>query len=393
MVAEQTEPPVLRPRDAEDLGEILRGHPRAVEPLGRGSKRSVGPPVEADPLALTALAGIVAYEAAELVLTAGAATPLETVNAALEREGQRLGFEPADFGPLLGVEAGQTLGGVLTANLAGSRRLTAGGARDHFLGFQAVTGDGLRFKGGGRVVKNVTGYDLPKVLAGSWGTLAVLTEVTLRVVPRPETEVTLILPADGPETAVGLLTAALSSPHDVSAAAFDPARGAALRVEGFEVSVAARVAGLLELLGRPDAERLDADWSRRFWRAMGGAEALAPWPVVWRISVPPAAAAGVVAALAPERYLLDWAGGLIWAAFADTDAARVRGVLRQGHATLWKAPAPARLAAPAFPPPPAPVARALARLKTAFDPGGRLNPGRLPLEAPPRGTDAHADAL
>lgn len=215
MVAEQTEPPVLRPRDAEDLGEILRGHPRAVEPLGRGSKRSVGPPVEADPLALTALAGIVAYEAAELVLTAGAATPLETVNAALEREGQRLGFEPADFGPLLGVEAGQTLGGVLTANLAGSRRLTAGGARDHFLGFQAVTGDGLRFKGGGRVVKNVTGYDLPKVLAGSWGTLAVLTEVTLRVVPRPETEVTLILPADGPETAVGLLTAALSSPHDV----------------------------------------------------------------------------------------------------------------------------------------------------------------------------------
>ena len=174
---------VLRPRDAADAADIVAGAQRPLEPVGGGSKRAIGRPIEADLLDLGELAGIVTYEPAELVLTAQAATPLATLDAALATHAQRLAFEPPDFGTLLGVRGEQTIGGVLAANLAGSRRVAAGAARDHFLGFNAVSGRGEQFKAGGKVVKNVTGYDLPKLLAGSWGTLAVLTDVTLRVTP------------------------------------------------------------------------------------------------------------------------------------------------------------------------------------------------------------------
>src|SRR5690606_2270197 len=179
-----------------DRTEILPSHPRPLEPIGGGTKRAVGRPVDADPVDLSLLSGIVDYVPAELVLTAGAATPLADIEAELARHNQRLAFEPPDCGVLLGGSAAvQSLGGVLAANLSGSRRISAGAARDHFLGFEAVGGDGVPFKAGGRVVKNVTGYDLPKLMAGSWGTLAVLVSVTVRVAPLPETETTVILPA------------------------------------------------------------------------------------------------------------------------------------------------------------------------------------------------------
>lgn len=368
---------LLRPRDAADVAEILRSHVGPLEPLGAGSKRTVGGVVDADILELSSLSGIVGYEPAELVLTARAATPLTTIVDALADQGQRLAFEPPDFGALLAARGSQTLGGVLAANLAGSRRVTAGAARDHFLGFRAVTGDGVAFKAGGKVVKNVTGYDLPKLLAGSWGTLAVLTEVTVRVAPRPETETTLVVSAAGPEQAIAILERALASPNDVSAAAFDPERGAALRIEGFEASVSARVESLLAALGRPDAERLDAHASMRFWHAAASAAALAASPCVWRISVPPSDAPRVVAALAPERFLLDWGGGLVWAALPALEGERVRGTLREGHATLWKAPEEERARVPVFQPLAPAEAQAAARIKTAMDPQRRLNPGRL----------------
>jgi glycolate oxidase FAD binding subunit len=378
MVAAEVES-ALRPRDRADLVEILRGHARPLEPIGAGSKRSIGAPVDADLLHLSSFSGIAAYEPAELVLTAGAATPLATIEAELARHGQRLAFEPPDFAALLAAapRAGQTLGGVLSANLAGSRRISAGAARDHFLGFEAVSGDGVPFKAGGRVVKNVTGYDLPKLLAGSWGTLAVLLSVTVRVAPAPETETTVLLPTPDAASAVELLSRALGSPHDVSAAAFVPASGAALRVEGFGSSVAARVRGLVEGLGRADVEMLADGKSRSFWSHVGAAAELADWPYVVKISVPPSDAPRVVDALEPERYLLDWGGGLIWAAFAETDIDRVRGVLREGHATLWKAPRAMRASVETFPPQLPAVRKIVANLKAAFDPAGKLNPGRM----------------
>ncbi|HEX6998118.1 MAG TPA: FAD-binding protein [Gammaproteobacteria bacterium] len=367
----------IAPRDARDLAEALREHPGPLEPVGAGSKRSVGRPVAADLLDLAALAGVVDYAPEELVLTARAATPLAAVEELLAARGQRLAFEPPSHAALLGAPAGQTIGGVLAANLSGPRRPAAGAARDHFLGFAAVTARGEPFKAGGRVVKNVTGYDLPKLLAGSWGTLAVLTEVTVRVAPAPEVERTLLVPARTPAQAVALSTTALASPCEVSGAAFEPGRGLALRIEGFEPSVAARAARLLELLGRPEAEVLEGEASGRLWRAVGGADALAGWPVVWRLSVPPSDAPAVLAALEPEHYFLDWGGGRIWAAYDAVDAARVRGAVARGHALLFKAPASARAAVDVFDSGPPAAAALAARVKQAFDPDGKLNPGRM----------------
>ncbi|MGH8259270.1 MAG: FAD-binding protein, partial [Steroidobacteraceae bacterium] len=241
-------PDMLQPRDEADVAEIIATTDCPLEPLAGGSKRAVGRPVTGEVLDLGALRGILSYEPDELIITARAATPLDEIEAALRAEGQRLAFEPPDWTALLAAPAmpgattatadaplsavRPTIGGVLAANASGSRRLTAGAARDHFLGFRAVSGRAERFKAGGRVVKNVTGYDLPKLLAGSWGTLAVLTEVTVRVHPLPECERTLLLALAAPSAAVGALGAALASACEVSAAAFSPRFGAALRLEG-----------------------------------------------------------------------------------------------------------------------------------------------------------------
>ncbi len=368
---------LLMPRDTADLVELVASHPRALEPVAGGTKRSLGRPVDADRLALEAFAGLVEYEPAELVLTARAATPLADVVGALTENGQRLAFEPPDFGRLLGVPGRQTLGGIVATNLAGSRRVFAGAARDHFLGFEAVSGRGERFRAGGKVVKNVTGYDLPKLLAGSWGTLALLTEITMRVAPAPEVERTLIVPARTAEHAFDIMRRALGSANEVSSAAFDPERGVSLRLEGFAGSVDARVESLLEDLGGPEAVEIDTDGSKALWRAVGGVEALAQWPIVWRLSVPPSEAAGALARLHPDRCLLDWGGGLIWAAYRELDAVRVRSALRGGHATLFKAPPEARAEIPVFHPLPAPLAAAAERVRIAFDPKRKLNPGRM----------------
>jgi glycolate oxidase FAD binding subunit len=368
---------MLSPRDEADLAEIVASASGPLEPLAGGSLRSIGKPVAGETLDLSRLTGIVRYEPAELVLTVLAATPLDEIDRVLAEHRQRLAFEPPDWAPLLGSHGHPTLGGVLAANVSGSRRIAAGAARDHFLGFRAVSGRGERFKGGGRVVKNVTGYDLPKLLAGSWGTLAVLTEVTVRVNPAPEHERTLLVPASEPASAVHAMTDALGTSCEVSAAAYLPHRGVALRLEGFAVSVAARAAGLLERLARPEVEVLEDRESRALWSAVGAAQPLAGHPIVWRLSVPPSDAARIIGRLAPEDYLLDWGGGLIWIGCAQADGERVRGVLGSGHALLVKAPPAVRASMPVFQPLAAPLASVMARLKAAFDPDARLNPGRM----------------
>jgi glycolate oxidase FAD binding subunit len=372
-----SEQAVLRPRDAADLAEIVAAEPGPFEVVSGGSKRLLGRPVAGAPLSVAGLAGIVAYEPAELVLTARAATPLAMIEHELTARGQRLAFEPPSFGPLFGTHDRQTIGGVVATNLAGSRRVSAGAARDHFLGCTAVNGRGETFSAGGRVVKNVTGYDLPKVLAGSWGTLAVLTEVTVRVVPLPETELTIVARAADPVAAVALMTAALGSPYDVSAAAFDPCQGCLLRIEGFAAAVEARAAGLTADLGLHDARALEGDASRAAWRALAGAESLAECACVWRISVPPSEAARVLASLDPDRYVLDWGGGLVWLGAEMADPKRVRAAVAAGHATLWKAPLEQRSIMPVFQPQVPAVAELARALKASFDPAGKLNPGRM----------------
>jgi len=365
----------LEPATTRELAEMLRADTAPVAPTGNGTKQAIGRPVEARRLSLGQLTGIVDYRAAELVLTARAGTPLADVESLLDASGQRLGFEPPDYGRLLNAPGSQTIGGIVAANLAGSRRIAAGSARDHFLGTTAVNGRGDVFRAGGAVVKNVTGYDLPKLIAGSWGTLAVMSELTLKVVPRAEHELTLIVPVNEAAAAVTMLGTALGSSHEVSSAGFDPWRGAAIRLEGFASSVAAREQALLGELGSPEVERIEGEGSRAFWTALAGAEALADWRVVWRLSVPPTDAPRVLEAIRPERYLLDWGGGLIWAAYDRVDAPLVRGALREGHALLVKAPDNTRTCRQH--PPTAAVGQVLERVRDAFDPDRRLNPGRM----------------
>src|SRR6267378_1519815 len=251
----------LRPRDAKDVEGAVQwalAHRKSLEIVGHGTKRSLGQPAQVDAtLDLAGLAGVTLYEPEELVLSAGAGTPLSEIEARLDAAGQQLAFEPMDFGPLLGAPARQaTIGGVLAANLSGPRRIKAGAARDHFLGVAAVSGRGEVFKAGGRVVKNVTVYDLCKLLAGSWGTLAAMTDVTVKTLPKPETEQTVMVLGLDDATAARAMSAALG----VSGAAHVPsgvgtrllageARAlTAFRLEGEAPSVAHRVAALEALM-------------------------------------------------------------------------------------------------------------------------------------------------
>ena len=395
------------PTRPEELVEILRWAASGAVPLavtGSGSKAGIGRPVAAaHELSLAGFSGIHGYEPDELVLTAGAGTPLAEVEALLAAHGQMLAFEPPDHTAIGRLPAAPdapragTLGGVVAANLSGPRRFAAGAARDHCIGLRAVSGRGESFKAGGRVVKNVTGFDLPKLLAGSWGTLAALWEVTLRVVPAPECARSLLVCGLDAAAAVRAMTAALSSVHVVGGAAHLPAPVAArcvplaagaavtaLRVEGPEPSVRHRLAGLRTLLGG-DCLLLDEAESRTLWRAIGD---LAPLAVgaereLWRLSLPPASAPAVLAALTGEPgadWLLDQGGGTLWlvcpAGFA-AESLRATLAPAGGHATLWQASAERRAQVAVFQPQPPALAALSRRVKHSFDPLGILNPGRL----------------
>jgi glycolate oxidase FAD binding subunit len=346
-------------------------------------------------LDLSRLAGIRDYAPSELVLTAGAGTPLAEIERALTEAGQMLAFEPPDWRGLLGGEGEPTLGGVLACNLSGPRRLKAGAARDHFLGFRAVSGRGEIFKAGGKVVKNVTGYDLCKLMAGSYGTLAALEEVTIKVLPRPETEATVMLAGIAPEAAPRVMAAALGSPHEVSGAAYLPKgyagvspRSVVLRVEGPAPSVAYRREALRDALAAGVADICpDGDFSSVLWQAIGGANPLTHLKThaVWRISVAPMRGAEVAEAVARQldaEWFLDWGGGLVWIAVpeqGDGGAAAIRGAIGgpDGHATLVKGSPGLRRAVPVFEPQPEPLAALARRVKDAFDPAHILNPGRM----------------
>ncbi|PWK65284.1 glycolate oxidase subunit GlcE [Aminobacter sp. AP02] len=374
-----------------------------LEILGHGSKRGIGRPLQTEhTLDLSGLSGVTLYEPAELVVSAKAGTPLVEIEQLLAENGQQLAFEPMDYGPLLGGETGKgTLGGVLAANLAGPRRLKAGAARDHILGIHAVSGRGEAFKSGGRVVKNVTGYDLSKAMAGSWGTLAVLTDVTFKVLPSAETETTLAIRGLLDDSAAAAMAMAMGSSGEVSSAAHLPERMAArvldgklggdpatlLRVEGFGPSVAYRVAHLSDLLGNAGPiEEIAGEASKTLWRDVRDVRPFADGTdkPVWRVSMPPADAHHMVLALrmqAAADAFYDWQGGLVWLRMeGEPEAELLRALIRKfggGHATLVRAAPAWRAAIPVFEPQPAALAALSARLKAEFDPKNILNPGRM----------------
>ena len=216
----------LKVRDAKDVEEVVRAAIASEQPLeiiGHGTRRQIGQPMATNAvLEISALNAVTSYEPNELIITVQSGAPLADVQSLIDSKNQQFAFEPVDTSALLGASGSGTIGGMIGAGLAGPRRIKAGGVRDHLLGAHAVSGFGDSFKTGGRVVKNVTGYDLCKLLAGSWGTLAVMTEVTLKVMPRPESERTLMLSGLDDLTANRAMTAALGSPFDVSGAAHLP---------------------------------------------------------------------------------------------------------------------------------------------------------------------------
>ena len=376
-----------------------------LEVMARGSKRGLGRPVEAQgELRLDGMSGVGMYEPDELVMSAAAGTPLAVVEAELAERSQELAFEPADYGLILGGTAGaQSIGGVFACNLAGPRRLKAGAARDHLLGVQCVTGHGQTVKTGGRVMKNVTGYDLSKLLAGSYGTLAVASQLTFKVLPVAADSATLLLAGADEAALLAVLRRAMGTSGEVSGAALLPpvatrrsavpviataARPVAcLRLEGTPASIAYRIDKLERLSTEPgslEAARLDGAATGRLWREIRDLRLLDPaLPVLWRVSCAPSEAPRIAAAAPPAAELLfDWAGGLVWAAHADGAGDGGAGALRRaldgaGHATLVKAPEALRRAVPPFQPQPEELQGLSRRVKAGFDPKAVLNPGRM----------------
>ena len=405
------------PSDLTELREAIGDALAAGEPLelvAGGTKRGLGRPLQVPrTLDLSELSGIRDYQPNELVLTAAAATPLGAIEAALAPARQMLAFEPPNWSRLLGVPAEgavrHTIGGALACNLSGPRRIKAGAARDHFLGFRGVSGRGEMFKSGGKVVKNVTGYDLSKLIAGSYGTLAAIEEVTVKVLPRPEQCETIVLCGLDPATATRAMSHALASPHEVSGAVYLPAGAtaaltsladlpgiAALRLEGPPPSVAFRRERLLaELTADCDATVLEDEASTAFWRAIRDVEPFADLAgrTVWRVLVAPSRGAELGEAISravEATWFVDWGGGLLWVAVAsgenvaeDGGASLIRSAIRgtdgqgTGHATLIKGSAALRRAVPVFEPQPPALAALTARVKDSFDPRHILNPGRM----------------
>ena len=404
---------ILKVRDAQDVEAAVRAAIASEQPLeivGHGSKRMVGQPVATNALLdLSALNAVTAYEPNELIITVQAGAPIADVLSLIDSKNQQFSFEPMNTSRLLGTPDIGTIGGMIAAGLAGPRRIQAGGARDHLLGAHAVSGFGDSFKAGGRVVKNVTGYDLCKLLAGSWGTLAVMTEVTLKVMPRAESERTVLLRGLDDLAANQAMTAALGSPFDVSGAAH--LTGSALRttqgplgelagpdqsvtllrLEGISVSAKHRAASLAAALASFGAAEIVEDAaSAALWAgirdvvpfAASGPRAL--WPV-WRIVCPPASGGALGQAIAKAsqgEVIYDWGGGLIWAALppsADAQTVPLRKLVNAagGHATLIRAPELVRRAVDVFHPQAAGLAALGERVRHSFDPRNILNRGRL----------------
>ena len=397
---------ILLPQSEAEVADVLHaalqsGRPLSV--LGNGTKHGFGHAVSAAAaVSVRGLSGILDYEPAELVMSARAGTPLEEIEAAMARNGQHLAFEPPQLDRLYGTNGAEaTIGGVFMANLAGPRRFRSGAARDHALGMRAVNGRGEIWKTGGRVIKNVTGYDLGKLLAGSWGTLSIVTEVSFKVLPAPEFSTTLAVAVDNAQAALGVLIGLAASPLDFSglaclpeaAARRVPGAGEATvvlaRLEGTTVSVKARLrsAGLALNAGAAGRVLEDAE-SRAAWRAVRDVTPLqdaSMFPVVARVSVPPAAlprALQVLECGGSTAWYADAAGGWLWLgldrAGACTVVPALRGCFRDtGSVVLYRAPDDIKLQLGVHSPRAPALSALAARIKQNFDPAGILNPGRL----------------
>ncbi len=375
---------MIVPDSEADLASAVADSTDPLRIMGGGT-RPVGKPVAGQVLSTAELRGIVLYEPGALTLVAQAGTPVSEIEATLAEEGQRLPFEPMDHRGLLGTEGEPTIGGVVAMNASGPRRVQVGACRDFLLGVRFVDGRGTVVKSGGRVMKNVTGYDLARLMAGAHGTLGVLSEVSLKVLPRTASTGVLLLEGLGDADAVRALSMALGSPFEVTGAAhttsgIDGAPVTMIRVEGFETQVAYRTERLCCLLAEFGdwAVETDPDRTMAGWAWVRDVEAFHGEPGdVWRLSVKPSDAPAIATGIDADGLLYDWGGGLVWLLVPEGTDLRVRLGDFPGHATLVRASEATRRSLDVFQPEPARLAALSQGLRERFDPRGILNPGLM----------------
>ncbi|QOL81808.1 glycolate oxidase subunit GlcE [Pseudooceanicola spongiae] len=384
----------MRPESEAELSELIRHTETALQIRGGGTRGAFFPAGGAV-LETGGLSGVTLYEPAALTLVARAGTPVAEIEALLSEKNQRLAFEPMDHRTLLGTTGTPTIGGVVAANVSGPRRVQVGAARDFLLGVRFVDGEGHIIRNGGRVMKNVTGYDLVKLMAGSWGTLGVLSEVSLKVLAIPQAEATLVLRGQGADACVADMCSALGTPYDVSGAVWigpgvaGDAPERRIRVEGLRGSVAYRIQRLAETLPG-DHSIVEGAESAALWQQVRDVTPFAGQEApLWRISVKPTDAPLLLAALGragvAHKTICDWGGGLVWlmveGASARAGVVRAEVSALGGHATLVRAPIAQREAVVMFHPQAAPLERIAAGLRARFDPRGILNPGLMGVAA------------
>lgn len=374
----------ITPTSESELAEAIATANTPLRIIGGGTRRALGNPCEGQALRLDGLSGVSLYEPGALTLVAKAGTPLSEIEALLKAEGQRLPFEPMDHCGLLGSKGTPTIGGVVAANVSGPRRIQAGACRDSLIGVRFVDGQGTVLKNGGRVMKNVTGYDLVKLLAGSFGTLGVLSEVSFKLLPASEAVAVVILHGLDDKRAIAALTKALGSPYDVTGAAHvsgDDAR-TLIRVEGFANSVAYRAEKLKELLAEFGDVSVSSD-AKEVHKIWADVRDVAPYHAgegdVWRISVKPTDGPDVGARIAKiaGKVCYDWGGGLVWALVpAGSDVRRALDGIA-GHAMLVRGSDETKQTFGAFASSGIVLDTMQAQLRGKFDPKGILNPGLM----------------
>ena len=381
----------MEPTSAAGVADAVRAASAdhsPIEILGGGTKRGLGRPPQAGvTLSTRGLSGLLFHEPAELVISARAGTPLAEVEAALAEKGQMLPFEPIDHRPILGSSGEPTIGGIVAAAVSGPRRIAAGACRDALIGVKFVNGRGEEITSGGRVMKNVTGYDLLKLQCGAFGTLGVLTEVTFKVLPKPAGEATLVFTGLDDRAGIAALCAGFGTPYEVTAAAHVPGvvSQTLLRLENFPKSLSYRTGRLIDDLaahGRPGV--VEGEASATLWRSVARLDTLPRDGALWRVSTAPTRGPEVVerAGASVRARLYDWSGGLVWIAAdatGDAGAGAIRAAVAAtgGHATLVRAPDAVRAAIPPYQPK-APAHEAHPRAtRPVFDPAGVFNPGRM----------------
>ncbi len=399
-----SETELIMPTSTDELVDAVKSAVKGgkvVKVSGAGTKAVIGNHVAADlEISTTKLSGVTEYIHSELVMTAQAGTPLSVVEKELAKNNQMLAFEPSDYAQLLGSDKEQTIGGVFATNMSGSRRLSAGAARDALLGVKFVNGKGQLIKSGGKVMKNVTGLDLVKLLAGSWGTLGIMSEVTFKVLPRPEIMKTILISGLSDADATSAMAKAMGQSTEVSSAAHLPqsVSGAfldgsyegqsitALRLEGLKESVDDREKRLMDALSEySNLSVIETEQSAILWQEIANVKPFIDADtIIWKVSVAPSEGHKLVAELGKTTdvdALYDWQGGLVWISMkSGHNAGELRQLIKSlggGHATLIRASEEVRSEVDVFEPQPLPVAALSARIKAQIDPQNILNPGRM----------------